>query len=332
MKARSTLLLDKSISAMLSAIEIYNKPVFEFREETFSILAVNAWELLLKSRILQLDSNHINSIIVFRRKQKANGQMSKKFYKQINRSGNYNTISIFNAYDKLINTYGDSIDPIIRRNLEILVEIRDNSIHFINKSFELQKKVLEIGTACVKNFVTIIRRWFGRDITKYNLMMMPIAFTNAPVRIELIPSGKEETRLVNLIDKIEKQVSDDVNQTFNFSLNIEINFLRKNKRGATEVVITNSPEAIPVILEEEDIRRSYPWDYAILVKQLINRYSNFRQTKKFHSLKALLEKQEKYCHVRLLDPASPNSTQKKFYSPGILNEFDKHYQKGSTKK
>ena len=46
-------LLDKSISSMLSAIEIYNKPDFKYREETFSILAINAWELLLKARLLQ---------------------------------------------------------------------------------------------------------------------------------------------------------------------------------------------------------------------------------------------------------------------------------------
>ena len=39
-------MLDKSIVAMLAAIEVYNKPTFSFREESFSILAVNAWELL----------------------------------------------------------------------------------------------------------------------------------------------------------------------------------------------------------------------------------------------------------------------------------------------
>lgn len=51
-------LLDKSIGSMLSAIEIYNKPNFQYREETFAILAVNAWELLLKAYYLRL--NKIN--------------------------------------------------------------------------------------------------------------------------------------------------------------------------------------------------------------------------------------------------------------------------------
>ncbi len=49
-KARHTYLLDKSVQAAISAIEIYNKPDFKYREESFSILMVNAWELLLKAK------------------------------------------------------------------------------------------------------------------------------------------------------------------------------------------------------------------------------------------------------------------------------------------
>lgn len=43
-------LIDKSINSMLSAIEIYNKPDFKYREEAFAIFAINSWELLFKAR------------------------------------------------------------------------------------------------------------------------------------------------------------------------------------------------------------------------------------------------------------------------------------------
>lgn len=36
---------------MLAAIEIYNKPQITYRDECFSILLINAWELLLKAII-----------------------------------------------------------------------------------------------------------------------------------------------------------------------------------------------------------------------------------------------------------------------------------------
>ena len=45
-------LLEKSVQAALSAIEIYNKPDFRYREEVFAILMCNSWELLLKAKAL----------------------------------------------------------------------------------------------------------------------------------------------------------------------------------------------------------------------------------------------------------------------------------------
>lgn len=51
---------------MLSAIEIYNKPDFKYREETFAILAINSWELLLKARLLKLNNYRVNSIYCYK--------------------------------------------------------------------------------------------------------------------------------------------------------------------------------------------------------------------------------------------------------------------------
>lgn len=46
MRLRPRQMPDKSITAMLVAIEVYNKPIFEYREEAYSILAVNVSGLL----------------------------------------------------------------------------------------------------------------------------------------------------------------------------------------------------------------------------------------------------------------------------------------------
>ena len=40
-----------SLSAMLAAIEIYNKPRMEYRDEVTVLLVVNAWELALKAAL-----------------------------------------------------------------------------------------------------------------------------------------------------------------------------------------------------------------------------------------------------------------------------------------
>jgi hypothetical protein len=39
-------LFDKSVAAITAAVEIYNKPGFQYRDETFALLALNAWELI----------------------------------------------------------------------------------------------------------------------------------------------------------------------------------------------------------------------------------------------------------------------------------------------
>ena len=64
MKSKSNELLDKSISAMIAAIEVYNKPDFLYRGETFSILAINSWELLLKAKHLKDNHNKMRSLYV----------------------------------------------------------------------------------------------------------------------------------------------------------------------------------------------------------------------------------------------------------------------------
>jgi len=57
-------LIDNSLSAALSSIEIYNKPDFKYREEIFTILLINAWELLLKAKILKDANDDITSLYV----------------------------------------------------------------------------------------------------------------------------------------------------------------------------------------------------------------------------------------------------------------------------
>lgn len=69
-RARCHYLLEKSVQAALSAIEVYNKPDFKYREESFSILMVNAWELLLKAKILQDNNNDLKSLYIIDKDQK----------------------------------------------------------------------------------------------------------------------------------------------------------------------------------------------------------------------------------------------------------------------
>src|SRR3990172_1130794 len=280
MRSRARQMLDKSLSAMLAAIEVYNKPTFEYREEAYSILAVNAWELLLKARILQIDNNKTSAIIDYEKRQLGNGKLSRKLYKKKNRTGNDVSIGLFKAYDRLTNDYADTINPVVRKNLEALTEVRDNAVHFINKEFEIRKKVHEVGTANLKNYVNIIRQWFGVSLSDFKLFLMPIAFLRDMGSAEGVLINTEERNLLAYIKSLESVVDDDVTNDFNLSLNIDIKIRRVSETSGAEVVISDGPNAIPIKLEEENIRERYPWDYDILTKRLQDRYSDFKMVSK----------------------------------------------------
>jgi len=319
-------MLCKSVDAIIGAIEVYNKPSFAYREESFAILAINAWELLLKARILQVDDNRLSAIIDHEHHRMRNGKMSQKFYRKKNRSGNYVSIGLFKALNRLVNDYGDRIDDLVRKNLEALTEIRDNAIHFLNKSFDLTKKVHEVGTASLKNYLALARQWFGVDLSEYRLFLMPIAFLGElPVGGELIPRNHEERRVLEYIRKLESEVDDDTTKDFNLSLHLDIRIRRVADASAPTVRISNSPEATPITLQEEDVREQYPWDYQILTTRLQKRYFDFLLNQDYHKVRKRLERSPKFCRTRYLDPGNPKSNKKNFYNPNILKEFDKHY-------
>ena len=60
---------------------------------------------------------------------------------------------------------------------------------------------------------------------------------------------------------MEDGIDDDETKDFNLSLDIDIRLKKVSKAGSTKVIISNSPDAIPITLEEENIREKYPWDY-----------------------------------------------------------------------
>ena len=88
MKSRSKELLDRSISAMVAAIEIYNKPGFQYRNESFCILSINAWELLVKAKWLADHRNDERSLFVRETRENLDGSKSRKKYIKRTRSGN----------------------------------------------------------------------------------------------------------------------------------------------------------------------------------------------------------------------------------------------------
>ena len=111
---------------MIAAIEVYNKPDFLYRGETFSILAINSWELLLKAKHLKDNHNKMRSLYVMEPVINKDGSKSKKKKVKLTRSGNPFTHSIDFIAKKLIEK--GEMDQIVFNNIMALIELRDSAI------------------------------------------------------------------------------------------------------------------------------------------------------------------------------------------------------------
>jgi len=330
MKSRSKLMLEKSIASMLSAIEVYNKPDFKYREETFSVLCINSWELLLKSKVLNLSGNQMGALIAMEYKTLKGGAKSKKKHRKKNRSGNPMSISLFEAYRVIAEDYGVKVNKAVLDNLIAITEIRDNSIHFVNDDLLLAIKVQELGTASLQNYFHLVSDWFGNALDGYNFYLMPLSFFRGFDTAKGISLNTNEKKLLEFIKSREKEYDEGEEYgDYNLTLKIDVKFQKVKSNAGLPVQVTKDPNAPMVQLSEEDISDRFPWDYDVLTTRLRKRYSDFKMNAKYHELRKELEKNKKLAHVRYLNPSNPKGGQKTLYSTNIQKEFDKHYAKNS---
>lgn len=138
-------LAKNSRAALLAAIELYNKPRIDYREETVVILLLNAWELLLKA-------------VLSKRKESI-------FYPK-KRGQPYRTLTWADALERAKRYFPASVDGLaIQKNLELLATYRDHAVHFYN-SGDFKALIYGLAQTCVLNYRDLLSSNFGLDLAK----------------------------------------------------------------------------------------------------------------------------------------------------------------------
>lgn len=109
-------LFENAQSAMLAAIELFNKPRIPYRSETTVILAVNAWELALKGRARQANKR------IFKKK------LRNSPYESITIDQSLNLLRIFKLWPEGMD--GEAISV----NIRALADYRNRATHLYNAS------------------------------------------------------------------------------------------------------------------------------------------------------------------------------------------------------
>ena len=155
-------LLANAKAAMIAAVEIYNKPKFDYRDECVVILLLNSWELLLKATL----SKNGDSIFYSKR-----------------RNHPYRTLSWEDALGKAENYFPNAVSHLpVRRNLELLGTYRDNAVHFYNaKGFGTV--IYALAQTSIVNFRDYLEGVFGQHLEdEIGWQLLPIGI-NPPIDV-----------------------------------------------------------------------------------------------------------------------------------------------------
>ena len=101
----------------------------------------------------------------------------------------------------------NKIDTDCAANLALLKAIRDNAVYLLNDDPALSKRVQEVGSAALKNFMHAAQLWFDLDLSRYNFFLMPIAF-HSPVDIVESVSANRSITAKKLLDHITESKGD----------------------------------------------------------------------------------------------------------------------------
>jgi hypothetical protein len=324
--AKYKLLLRKSISAAVSSIEIYNKPDFKYREESFIILLVNSYELLFKAKLIK--ESNIKSLYFKEPKLNKKGEKTKQKVLAKSKSGNLKTIDIFRCIKKLRNL-NINIEKKLYENIEAIVEIRDNAVHFCNEGKMLDLKIQTLGTASLMNYLKLVDIWFEESLDKYNFYLMPVSFYNEIEGFDLLVSGKQNKEVQNLVKYLAgKENSNPFSKKsdFHFTVNLNINIKKSATEGQVSFVKTNDPNAPKLQMSEEDIRERFQLDDSELFSAVKSKNPKIKKNQQYYEKRGKYIDNSNLCYKRYPDPRTKKGTPKKFYSNNVADLIVKDFE------
>lgn len=232
-------LRNNSKAAILAAIEIYNKPQIEYREECFTILLVNAWELLLKAILSKNKQN------IYYAKKKNEPYRTFSIQDVLLQAKNYFPIHI-------------SYEP-VAQNINMLVIYRNNAIHFYNqKGFGVI--IYGLAQTSIINFKDLMHSIFNVDIAnEMTISLLPLSFGARPDPIEFLqkakadpPKNKAAAQFLKEISQATKELELQRLDTARFLTVFTVTLQSVKKVSSADVVVSVKGEqdnAMPLIIE-----------------------------------------------------------------------------------
>jgi len=233
-------LLHKSIEAMILALEVINKPSISYRLECSLFLLLNAWELLLKAKIVQ-DETDVKAIY-----RKEDPEKTRFFL-------------------DLLKTVFTSARDGIRMNLEDLYERRNEAAHLFI-SF-VPSQALMLFQAAILNYDKCAKDWFDRSLRErlpYGMIFLvadigALHSANSPALNKKL-SSETLVYLKKWRDKFWADIQslpDDEKASYAVTVNINLSVITNPKKADATARIDKGVGAssIPLIKDRDKLER-----------------------------------------------------------------------------
>lgn len=246
-------LLDKSMEAYVLALEIINQLSVKYRIETFAYLVCNAWELLLKARIIDQTGKRL---AIYHKKKPGEPRRS------------------WSLRQCLKHAFLDEKDP-TRRNVELVADLRDEAVHLVMA--QVPRDVLGLFQACVLNYHNRLREWFDVSLSdRVSVGMMTIVYDLSPEELDLSNAvlrrhlGRDATDYLLGYQAQIREESEQLGRDPVFSIEIDYKLALVKKAGEADIVFTSGESGTAVVPVEvpKDPCKTHPYRRKELVQQL----------------------------------------------------------------
>ncbi len=328
MKPLSESLLENSKSAIISSVELHNKPAFNYRYEICTILAINGWELILKAFI---NENYPD-------------------VRLIRKDG---TTKPFEECLKFVSSEKGNSFRTTEENLNRLYDFRNNIIHFYKEQIGVVLYSLIHKSILLYN--TFLKDNFNIDLAdETNLFLLPIGFKPYISPVDFLTNDSElskssyavSTFIKSIMDSTKllhsEGIEDSIITGFNVAIKNEnriknadiIVGITKDKSKANLVVtndlgefnITTDKNAKKIQIEEESLFKTiYVLSYSQVRNKCYELFSDFKQNAKFNKIMKSLKENPAFHNKRYLDFIHRRGTGQDWYTHTIFEELKKHY-------
>ena len=302
-------LLENSTDAYVLALETINRLSIKYRLETFAYLICNAWELMLKAKIIQ-DAGNKNSIYY----KKKRGELRRSL----------------SLRDCLKRVFPDDFDP-ARRNIELVADLRDEATHLVIG--QIPNGVLALLQACVLNYHARLGEWWGVSLSeRVPVGMMTLVYDLSPDQLDLSSAvlrrrlGSDAAKyLIGFQDEIRREHL-NLGGSTQFSIGIDYSLVLTNKPKNADISLTVGPDGQPLSKVEipKDPSTTHPYRQTELIKA-VNKELDEEATINSHDVQCVrkahrIDKRSEF-HYESGIRGAP-----KQYSHGLVEWMVKRYQ------